>query len=142
MLRAAAFWRPEGPRGTSDHLLQDPALAHYVEHWPRPGDLGVVAETDQPIGAAWCRFFSVDDPGYGFVDAAIPEVAMGVVGPWRGRGVGRRLLEALMVAARAARAPALSLSVESDNLARRLYEDLGFEPTTQDGGSITMKLDL
>lgn len=142
MLVEAAFWRPHGPVGTSDGVLHDPELAHYVSNWPQPGDLGVIAEADQPVGAAWLRFFTADDAGYGFIDAAIPEVSMGVLGPRRGQGVGRRLLEALISTARKTGLPALSLSVESDNYAHRLYEDLGFKADSEASGSITMKLHL
>jgi len=48
------------------------SIAGAVSAWPQPDDLGVVAETDQPIGATWLRFFTASDPGYGFIDAAIP----------------------------------------------------------------------
>ncbi|MGW7072581.1 hypothetical protein ACWGII_29645 [Streptomyces sp. NPDC054855] len=41
------------------------------------------------------RFFTEDEPAYGFVHADIPELAIGVVADWRGRGVGRALLRAL-----------------------------------------------
>lgn len=142
MLVVAAFWRPDGPAGTSDVVLRTPELAHYVSGWPQPGDLGVIAEADEPIGAAWLRFFNGDDPGYGFTDAQTPEVSMGVLSAWRGQGVGRRLLERLISAAREMGLPSLSLSVESDNYAHRLYEDLGFKTVTETGGSITMKLRL
>lgn len=142
MLIAAAFWRPDGPYGSSDAVLHDPELAHYISDWPQPGELGVVAENDHPIGATWLRFFTASDPGYGFIDATIPEMSMGVVRQWRGRGVGRRLLAALIAAARDAGLPAISLSVESDNHAHHLYEGFGFEPVTQVSGSVTMSLQL
>lgn len=67
---------------------------------------------------------------------------MGVFRPWRARGFGRRLLAALILVAHEAGIPALSLSVESDNNAYRLYEDFGFNPVTRASGSITMKLHL
>lgn len=142
MLVEAAFWRPDGPPGSVDDVWSRPELAHYVVGWPRPGDLGVVAEAQQPVGAAWLRFFSADDPGYGFVDAGTPEVAMGVVPVWRGRGVGTGLLDALIVAARGAGSAALSLSVEPDNPARRLYERFGFHRVGVVDGSLTMLLRL
>lgn len=142
MLVAAAFWRLDGPVGTSDVILHDPQLAHYVSGWPQPGDLGVVAEADRPVGAAWLRFFTADDPGYGFIDAATPEVSMGVLGPWWGGGVGRRLLGQLVLAARETGPPALSLSVETDNCARELCESSGFMSVTRASGSVTMRLPL
>lgn len=119
-----------------------PELARYVKGWPRLGDQGVIAEVDRPIGAAWFRFFSASDPGYGFVDTATPEVSMGVAPACRGQGVGRRMIEDLIAAARESRIPALSLSVELDNYAYRLYTDVGFRPIAQASGSVTMRLKL
>ncbi|MCY7402590.1 MAG: GNAT family N-acetyltransferase [Nocardioides sp.] len=142
MLTEAAFWRRDGSVGTSADVLRDPALAHYVSGWPQPGDLGVIAGANQPVGAAWLRLFTADDPGYGFTDVATPEVSMGVLCSWRGQGVGRRLLERLISAAREMGLPALSLSVEADNYAHRLYEDLGFTVVAEASGSITMELRL
>lgn len=138
MLVHAAFWRPAGPDGSVDEVLHDPDLSHYVTGWPQRGDLGVIAENQCPVGAAWLRFFTAEDPGYGFVDAAIPEVSMGVAPPSRSRGVGTLLLEALILASREAGLPALSLSVEADNYARELYERFGFDQVGSGGGSVTM----
>ncbi len=109
MLVAAAFWRPDRPSGSRDDVLNTPELAHYASGWPKPGDLGFVAENDQPVGAAWLRFFPVHDPGFGFLSADIPEVGMGVVRQVRSKGFGRRLLQTLIEAARGAGIPALSL---------------------------------
>jgi GNAT superfamily N-acetyltransferase len=82
------------------------------------------------------------DRGYGFVDAKTPELSIGVVPTHRGRGIGSRLLEALVVSARAQRHEALSLSVEPDNPARRLYERCGFQVVGAVDGSLTMMLVL
>jgi ribosomal protein S18 acetylase RimI-like enzyme len=142
MLVAAVFWRADGPAGTVPEVMGQPDLAHYVEGWPRAGDHGVVAEEVRPIGAAWMRRFTMEDPGFGFVDAAVPEVAMGVVKEWRGRGVGGRLLVALLDVARQQRVDAVSLSVEADNYAMRLYERVGFRTVDTVEGSCTMLLRL
>ena len=88
------------------------------------------------------RYFPKSDPGYGFVDATVPEVGMGVVRQWRGRGVGTLLLAALVEVAREQGVEALSLSVEADNSARRLYERFGFRTVGKVGGSFTMLLRL
>ena len=143
VLVLAAFWRAAGPSGSVAEVLGDPHLAHYVAGWPRPGDVGVVARCGQQlVGAAWARLLPVSDPGYGFVDETTPELSMGVVPAWRGQGVGTRLLHALVGAAGEHGLAALSLSVERDNDARRLYERAGFGPVTQAGGSTTMLLRL
>ena len=94
------------------------------------------------MGAAWVRLLPQSDPGYGFVDGATPELSMGVVRMWRGRGVGSRLLDALIAAARVRGLTSLSLSVEPDNYARRLYERVGFQHVGEVSGSLTMLLRL
>lgn len=142
MLVEAVCWRPDGPRRSLDDVLRDPVLAHYVAGWPRGDDLGVVAQAEQPVGAAWLRYSSPAARGYGFVDAATPEVSVAVAPGWRGRGAGTRMLEALAVVARSAGARQLSLSVETDNPARRLYERMGFEHVGGNGGAVTMLLRL
>lgn len=144
MLVVAADWRPDVSRRSVEDVMADPALAHYVEGWPQPGDLGVVAEDGrgEPLGAAWCRSFSADDPGYGFVSSDVPEVSMGVAAEARGQGVGRTLLTELIAEARTRGIARLSLSVELDNYAKRLYSSLGFEVVDEVDGSATMVLEL
>ena len=108
--------------------LAMPQLRRYLNGWGRPGDAGVVAvsEDGQCLGAAWYRLFPVEDPGWGFVASDIPELGIGVVGEARGMGVGRALLAALLELAREQGHRTLSLSVDRQNPARRLYERVGF----------------
>ncbi|WP_328648238.1 GNAT family N-acetyltransferase [Amycolatopsis sp. NBC_00348] len=128
MLVAAVNWSPEWKKKSRRRVLLAPDTAHYVAGWPRPDDLGVVAEADgERVGAAWLRFFTADDPGYGFVAADAPELSIGVVAAWRGRGVGRALLRAAEDRARTAGVERISLSVERKNFARRLYLAEGYE---------------
>lgn len=142
MLVAAFFWRPDGPAGDLRSVLGRPEVAHYVSGWPGPGDLGVVAEDGVPIGAAWLRILPDDDRGYGFVDEDTPELGIGVVATHRGRGIGSQMLKALIVSARLQGHAAMSLSVDPDNPARRLYERCGFRVVGAVGGSLTMLLSL
>lgn len=94
------------------------------------------------LGAAWYRRFSAEVPGYGFIDADTPELAIGVVAVARGQGVGSALLVALVDAARHDGYRALSLSVERTNPALRLYQRLGFVPVGTNGDAWTMRADL
>ena len=122
----------------------EPTLAHYLDGWGRPGDAGLVAAGPDGVllGAAWFRSFTVDDPGYGFVDAATPEVSIACVPEARGLGLGHRLIEGLLDLGHRAGIERLSLSVLTANVVgRRVYEDCGFVDTGEvhgDGGAITM----
>ncbi|WP_410571096.1 GNAT family N-acetyltransferase [Amycolatopsis sp. cmx-4-61] len=128
VLVAAVNWSPEWKEKSRRRVLAAPDTGHYIAGWPRSGDLGVVAEADgTPVGGAWLRFFPADDPGYGFVAGDVPELTIGVVAGWRGRGVGRSLLRAVEARARAAGVRRISLSVERVNFAQRLYLAEGYE---------------
>ena len=123
--------------------MADPLLARYVAGWPRAGEAGVVAGAGELSGAAWWRRFPAGAPGFGFVDAATPEIAIGVAAGARGMGLGVRLLDALVARAREDGLPALSLSVQADNRrAIRLYERVAFVTVGRHGTSHTMRLDL
>lgn len=119
-----------GPRLTPDQVAAMPSLAHYYTPWPSDGDFGLVAEDDDgtPIAVAWLRHFDASDPGYGFVDESIPELCVWVTREHRGGGIGTRLLTSLITQTRSQHLSAISLSVETGNPARSLYERLGFVP--------------
>ena len=124
-----------------------PELARYLEGWGRPGDAGVVAidATGRRLGAVWYRCFPADPPGYGFVAPDMPELSIGVLAEERGRGVGGALLEALKAVAREQGYRALSLSVDRQNPARRLYERHGFRDagvSSPADSSVTMLVTL
>lgn len=142
MLGEAAVWRPDKHTPSGDEVMADPRYAMYLEGWPRPGDHGLVAEADGPVGAAWYRTFTEECHGYGFVAEHVPELAIAVIASGRGRGTGRRLLLGLIDASRDQGYPALSLSVREANPARRLYESAGFVTVEEHGTSWTMVLDV
>jgi ribosomal protein S18 acetylase RimI-like enzyme len=130
MLHHAYYWRERVPGSL---------VSRYVRGWGRPGDTAVVAlDGGFPVGAAWYRVFSPDEPGYGFVDEQTPELAIAVVPSQRGKGVGEQLLLALIERARQAGYSSLSLSVEPGNPARKLYERHGFRVVDEGAEAWTM----
>lgn len=129
-----ADWNPAEARGAA-HWRADATFEQYVGGFPRVDDLGLVAHLDgSAVGAAWWRFFPANEPGYGFVAADIPELGIGVVDGFRGRGIGRALLTGLQERS----AGALSLSVEDGNPAIELYRSCGFEAVGRFGEATTM----
>jgi ribosomal protein S18 acetylase RimI-like enzyme len=134
MLYEAATWRPGRRRSSASEVLSLPEIAVYISGWGRPGDEGLIAEaeTGEPVGAAWYRLFSEEAHGFGFVNAETPELTIAVRKDLRGRGIGGALLEDLIACARKAGLPALSLSVEADNPALRLYERAAFRVIHRD----------
>ncbi|MEU4424372.1 GNAT family N-acetyltransferase [Actinoplanes sp. NPDC024001] len=126
-------------RFTLDWLRGDEMARRYLDGFPGDGDLGLVALIDDaPVGAVWGRALPADRAGYGFVAPDIPELTLGVVPQARGRGVGSRLMAAVIGAAEQRGIRGLSLSVEDGNAARRLYESAGFTVAGRNGGSDTM----
>jgi ribosomal protein S18 acetylase RimI-like enzyme len=118
-------------------------LSRYVDAWGRRGDTALIAIEDyQPVAAAWFRLFRAAEPGYGFVDEQTPELTIAVVPSRRGHGLGAELLEALLAEARRQGYERMSLSVEPDNPALRLYEQHGFRKTDEHGGAWVMLADL
>jgi GNAT superfamily N-acetyltransferase len=144
MLVEATNWSPEWKKKSRKRVLSAAGTAHYIAGWPRHTDLGVIAEASgERIGAAWLRFLPAADPGYGFVAADIPELTVGVAVLWRGRGVGRALLQAIAEQARSAGIRQISLSVERKNFAQKLYISEGYQIVdSSDAASDTMVKDL
>ncbi|WP_328473507.1 GNAT family N-acetyltransferase [Actinoplanes sp. NBC_00393] len=139
ILLEAYNWSEE--RFTLDWIRSDERARRYLEGFPADGDLGLVALIDSaPVAAVWGRALPAERAGYGFVAPDIPELTLGVLPAARGRGVGSRLLAAVIDLAEQRRLPGLSLSVEDGNAARRLYENAGFEVVGRSGGSDTMLL--
>jgi GNAT superfamily N-acetyltransferase len=139
----AVSWNPERELPPYEFVIAHPELARYHEGWGRRGDLAVIAEREgEVVGASLCRLFTAEDHGHGYVDAGTPELAVAVWDGHRGEGIGTRLMDAIEEAARMAGFLQLSLSVDADNPARRLYDRLGYEELAVDDAGVRMLKEL
>ena len=127
MLVAALAWRPGVELPPVELVLAHPQVVVFHEGWGRAGDTALVAEIGgKRVGLVWLRFFTEKAHGEGFVDETTPELAIAVVEGHRGQGVGKRLMETIHERARQDGVARISLSVEAENPAKRLYERLGY----------------
>lgn len=135
-----ALFVPDGHEPLPKEVVSRPEIARYVVEWGKANDDGFAAVdqvTQHPLGAVWIRLFGGENRGYGYVDDYTPELSIAMLPGFRNQGLGTDLLNQ-MIAEAGNQYAALSLSVSSDNPAKRLYERLGFEVIEQVGTSITM----
>lgn len=143
-LYEAVSWAPDRELPPYEALVDHPELLRYHRDWGRSGDAAIVAiDGDGVVGVAFYRLFTDDDHGHGYVDAETPELGIAVAAGYRGRGVGTRLMRGLEQVARGAGMRRLSLSVDPENPALRLYERLGYrELSRDDARGVRMLLEL
>ncbi len=119
-----AIFVPEGCEPPPRSIVDTPALQVYVADFGKPEDYGLVAEVDSKrIGAIWARIMN----DYGHIDDATPSLALSVNKAFRGKGVGTALLKSLLGLLDEKGYEKVSLSVQRNNPAHRLYARLGFE---------------
>jgi GNAT superfamily N-acetyltransferase len=88
-----AIFVPPGQNPLPFSVVNRPELLKYYEKWGREGDRAFIARVDgAPAGLIWCRLFTRDFHGYGFIAEDIPEVSMSVYPEFRGKGLGTALL--------------------------------------------------
>jgi ribosomal protein S18 acetylase RimI-like enzyme len=117
---AQVEWDAGAKRAFIEHQFaaQD---AHYRGNYP-----GATLDVIEVDGARAGRLYVHRGPS----DIRIMDIALAP--PFRGRGIGTKLLRGLMAEADTS-GRKLSIHVEANNPARRLYERLGFEPAGSHG---------
>lgn len=135
-----ALFVPYGQQPYPANVVHKPKISRYVQGWGKPHDSGFVAlDGNKPVGASWLRLLVGEHKGYGYIDEDTPELSIAVLPKYRGQGLGTELLTRLINMAQD-KYQAVCLSVSLDNLAKKLYDRLGFGVVGRNDSSLTMRL--
>lgn len=121
-----AIFQTEADSKLPYSVIKQPELKKYVHHFGLiDGDYALCYQipTGLIIGAIWVRNIQ----GYGSIDDLTVELSMSVKEKYRGLGVGRRLLKRMLEDLKKFNHSEVSLSVQKQNNATRLYFSEGFK---------------
>ena len=135
-----AIFVPQGVAPPPRSIIENDDLQVYVRDFGESlHDHCLVAEFDGKIvGAVWSRI--MDD--YGHIDNHTPSLAMSLFKEYRGQGIGTRLLRQMLDLLRQEGYGQVSLSVQKENYALRMYLRAGFEVMADRGEEVQMVVHL
>ncbi len=135
-----AIYIPDGKAAPSKSVITCPELQLYISDFGNSKhDKALIAEVDgNIIGAIWARIMN----DYGHIDENTPSLAMSVLKAYRGMGIGTSLLTHMLSTEKAADYAKLSLSVQKDNYAVKLYRKAGFTTVSETDEEYIMIVDL
>ncbi|MDE6665441.1 MAG: GNAT family N-acetyltransferase [Ruminococcus sp.] len=134
-----AIFIPEGIEPPPKSIIEQPELQVYVENFGKKDDYCLVAEIDNKIiGAVWVRI--MDD--YGHIDNNTPSLAISLYKEFRGQGTGMALLENILSLLKSENYEKVSLSVQKENYAYRMYLKAGFEVVDENDEEYIMVCNL
>lgn len=131
-----AIFIPEGSELPDRSIIEQPELSLYYDDFGSGlADLCMVAEDKGiVVGAAWARI--MDD--YGHVDDGTPSLAISLIREYRGKGIGTQLLGKLLELLKQKGYGKISLSVQKENYAVRMYEHAGFRTIRENDEELLM----
>lgn len=135
-----AIYIPDGVEPPPKSIINSPELQEYIfEFGKRKHDKALVAETQGKIvGAIWVRIMN----DYGHIDNDTPSLAMSVSKEYRGLGIGSSLLKQLLSALKSAGYSKISLSVQKENYAVKMYKHAGFSVVDENSEEYIMVVNL
>ncbi|MDE5619090.1 MAG: GNAT family N-acetyltransferase [Ruminococcus sp.] len=119
-----AIFIPDGVEPPPKSIIEQPELQVYVEEFGKKDDYCLIAEKEgRIIGAVWVRI--MDD--YGHIADNIPSLAISLYKEFRGHGIGTDLLDSIILLLKSENYEKVSLSVQKENYAYRMYLKAGFD---------------
>lgn len=121
-------------------VIQEPSIWIYIDGFgSKKDDHCLVAEVDGYIvGAVWVRCIKA----FGHVDDSIPEFAISVYPQYRGKGIGTKLMKEMLMLLKEKGYERTSLAVQKDNYAVKMYQQLGFERSSENEEEFIMVCNL
>lgn len=135
-----AIYIPDGIEPPPKSIIDSPDLQEYiVEFGKRKSDKALVAEIQgNVVGAIWVRIMN----DYGHIDNDTPSLAMSVNKKYRGLGIGTALLKQQLSVERLAGYSKISLSVQKNNYAVKMYKKIGFTVVDENSEEYIMAVNL
>jgi len=142
MLYQSIYHEPNSPK-PDKKIIETPEISKYVKNWGKPGDYALIAvdAEGKKIGAVWLRYFDLNNKGYGFISEEIPEIGIAVNEWSRGKGIGSFLLKEILQRTEST-IRSISLSVQPNNPAMKLYQRFAFYVCGKSGDSVIMRYDI
>lgn len=106
-------------------VISEPSLQIYIKDFGKmKDDYCLCAEVDKKIvGAVWVRNIT----GFGNVGDGIPEFAISLYKKYRGYGIGTEMMKQMLESLKRKGYKRVSLAVQKDNYALRMYQNVGFK---------------
>lgn len=139
-----AIYQPDETNLISREVLEHPEIRAYIDNFgEKKDDYCLVADLNgKIIGAVWTRILWGDIKGFGNIDKETPEFAISLYNEYRNRGIGTRLMTAMIEHLQKSGYKQTSLNVKKDNYAVKLYKNMGFDIVGEDSEDYLMLLKL
>lgn len=139
-----AIFQPQNEPFIPREIIKNPEINVYINNFgEKKDDHCLVAETDEKIvGAVWIRILADEVKGFGNIDGETPEFAISLFEEYRNKGYGTMLMKEMIGYLRSKGYKQTSLSVNKDNYAVRMYQNLGFSIIKENKDDFLMLLEL
>lgn len=122
-----AIFQPDEQNRLPRDVIKQPELQVYIENFGGADDHCLVAECDDKIvGAVWTRIIAGAVRGFGNVDDETPEFAISLYPEYRNSGIGTALMKQMLQHLTIKGYRQVSLAVQKDNYALKMYQAVGF----------------